>query len=280
MLPEVGLEGKAGVGCIRRQRAVLAEVVQRPVHVVGAALRDHVDESAARPAELGVRSLCYDDHLANRVEIERERWTLPSALLAEERIVEVCAIDGDVVVNAALSADAQHVAIGALSDRDVRSEKRQVEIIAPVVRQRAHDFGGEVRRFGRESGIDRGHRGHDSHAGELSGRPGEDERKIDGLPERDGDVRLQRGSVTDRPRRDVVIAEGKQCRHEDAAVAGFDCAREVGLGITDRHECGDGIAAGVGGSAANDAGGSLRLRAKRDRSEGERREEERESQRW
>ena len=280
MLPEVGLEREVGVRCVRRQRSVLSEVVQRAVHVVRAALRDDVHESAARSSELGVRSLRDDDHLAHGVEIERERRPLATALLAEERIVEIGAIDRDVVVNAALSADAEHVAVGALSDRDVRSEEREVEIVAAVVRKRAHDFGGEVCRFRRERGIDRRDLGDDGDARELRRRPREDEREIDRLAERDGDVRLGRRRVADGARRHLVIAEWKQSGDEHTLIAGFDGARVVRLGITDGDECGDGITARVGGDAANDAGGRLRLRAKRDRSEGEGREEERESQRW
>src|SRR4029077_3932063 len=53
MLPEVGLERLVQVRCVRRQRSVLSEVVQCAVQVIGAALRDDVDESAARPSELG-----------------------------------------------------------------------------------------------------------------------------------------------------------------------------------------------------------------------------------
>ena len=125
---------------IGRERVVLAEVVQRPVQLVGAALGDDVDESAARAAELGVGALRDHDHLAHGVEIERERRALSAALLAEERIVEVGAIDGDVVVDAALSADAEHITVGTLRDRDVRRERREVEIVAPVVGKPAHDF--------------------------------------------------------------------------------------------------------------------------------------------
>jgi len=73
--------------------------------------------------------------------------------------------------------------------------------------------------------------------------------------------------------RHLIVAERQQRCHEDAAIAGFYVARKVSLGITDRHKCRDGVAAGISGSAANDAGGSLRLGVKRDGSDGERREE-------
>src|SRR5439155_20153102 len=92
MLSEIGLQSKACMRRIGRERSIFAEVVHGSVHLVGATLGDDVDESATRPPELGVRALGGDDHLADGVEIEGERWPLAPALLAEERIVEVGAV--------------------------------------------------------------------------------------------------------------------------------------------------------------------------------------------
>src|SRR6266849_5987897 len=128
-------------------------------------------------------------------------------------------------------------------------------------------------------GIDGRDLRYDGDARELRRSAREDEGKIDRLAEGDGDVRLDRRRVTDGPRRDVVIAEWKKRRYEHALVAGFDGARVIRLGVADRDEGGDGLAARVGGNAANDARGCLRLSVKECWSEGEGREEKRESQR-
>ena len=182
-------------------------------------------------------------------------------------------------MNAALAADAQHITVRPLSNRDVRSEESQVEIVAPIVRKGAHYFGGEVRRFRRERGIDRRDLGDDGDARELRGRAREDKREINCLAERHRDIGFRRRRVADGSRRDVVSAEWQEGSHEHAGVAGFDRARVIRFGVADRDEGGDGFAARVCGNAAYYAGGRLRLRVKESRDERDGREEKKESQR-
>src|SRR6266850_2914778 len=136
-----------------------------------------------------------------------------------------------------------------------------------------------MRCFCRERGIDGRDLRYHGDARELRRRARENKREIDRLAERHADVRLVYRGVADGPRRYVVIAERKKCCYEHALVAGFDGARIIRLGVADRDEDGDGLAARVCGQAANDAGGCLRLCVKECWSEREGREEKKESQR-
>jgi len=79
----------------------------------------------------------------DRVEVEREGWPLSTALLAEEGVVEVRPVHGHVVVNAALARHGELVAIRALHDRHIGGEQREVDEVAPVVRQTRYSRGGE-----------------------------------------------------------------------------------------------------------------------------------------
>ena len=91
---------------------------------------------AAAP-ELGVGALGHHHHLLDRVQVEGEGRALAAALLAEERVVEVGAVHGDVVGDALLAVDGQLVAVGALHDGHAGRELREVEEVAAVVRQAA-----------------------------------------------------------------------------------------------------------------------------------------------
>ena len=75
-------------------------------------------------------------------------WSLAAALLSEEWIVEVGAVYHDVVVDAALSSDAEYVAVGSLRDRDTRSKKRETQKVAPVVGERGDYLGWKACHFG------------------------------------------------------------------------------------------------------------------------------------
>jgi len=121
VLAEVGRERLRTVRQIGREPVVLTEVMNRALDLVRARLGDHVHEARARSAELGRRSARRDDDLLNGVQVEGEGRPLPTALLAEERVVEVRSIDRDVVVDSTLS-------------RHVGREEREIEEIAPVVR--------------------------------------------------------------------------------------------------------------------------------------------------
>ena len=110
----------------------LPERVHRSFQFVRAGLRDHVDEAAGRAAELGRRALVDDHHLLDRVLVESERRALAAPLLAEERVVEVGAVDDEVVEDAALAADVQLIAVGPLGERSARCEQGQVEEVPAV----------------------------------------------------------------------------------------------------------------------------------------------------
>ena len=72
--------------------------------------------------------------------VERESRTLATSLLSEEWVVEVRAIDNEVVEDAALTADVQFVAVRSLGDRRARSEKRHVHEIAAIAREAVDDI--------------------------------------------------------------------------------------------------------------------------------------------
>ncbi|HEX7679188.1 MAG TPA: hypothetical protein VF713_13745 [Thermoanaerobaculia bacterium] len=114
------LRGGRAVRILRlaAQRVVLEGEMRCAVQIVRARLRDDVDEAGHRASELGIGAVGDDDHLFHGVEVEGEWRPLSAALLAEERVVEVGAIDGDVVRNTFLTVDRQLVAVGSLHDRD------------------------------------------------------------------------------------------------------------------------------------------------------------------
>ena len=240
VLPEIGAEAAGpaageAVGEIGREGVVLAEVVRRAAQPVGARLGDDVEEPAARPAELGVRAVGDDDEVLDRVEVERERRALAAALLAEEGIVEVGAVHRDVVVDAALAADADLVAVGALHDRHVRRERREVEDVAPVVRQSLHGLdaepGGRLRRRHVDRRLARLHR----DVGELHRLRLEPELHLRRLAEPDQQPPANLGTEAERARRHVVGPERQQGRHHDAAVAGRHGPGVVGVDVAQGH---------------------------------------------
>ena len=138
LLVEVGL---------RRRAAVLVRGRRRASSVLEVAVRAAVDRRSCRTSSRRSRSPADerpnsafapsdDDHdLLDRVEVEREGGPLAAALLAEERVVEVGAVDGDVVLDALLAVDRKLVAVGTLHDRDARRQLREVEEVAAVVRE-------------------------------------------------------------------------------------------------------------------------------------------------
>src|SRR6478672_527483 len=91
---------RKGVARVCRERVVFAEVVRRAMELVGARFGNDVDEAAARTTELGVCPISHHHEVLYGIEIEGESGPLAPALLAEEWIVEVCAIHRDVVVDA------------------------------------------------------------------------------------------------------------------------------------------------------------------------------------
>ena len=245
---------------VRGEAVVLAEVVGRAVKLVGAGLGDDVDEAAARPSEFRVGAVRHDDEVLHRVEIEREGRPLAAALLAEEGVVEVGAVHRDVVVDAALAAHADLVAVGALHDGHVRRESGVVEDVASVVRQsldRLHAQPGRALRLGH---VHRRRLGGRRHLLELHRLGRQREGQVDRLTEAQGHVGPLGRLEAECAGRHRVGTDAQQCRDEDASLVGREHPLGVGLRIAER----DGgarkrIAGGVRDDAADDAGGRLRL---------------------
>ena len=276
ILRKVGIQRDAIALQVARERAVLAVVVHRAAHGVGAALGDHVHESAGRAPELGAGARVGHHQLLHGVEIERERRPLASALLAEERIVEIRTIDADVVVGATLARDADHVAIRSLRAGHVRRQQRQREEIAPVVRQPLHHF---FRQWRGEVTARRIHRCTvtvvDTHRRQLHCLSCHAQRDVECLPDAKREVATTHGRKPNGPHGHLIATQWQQRSRIDAAVAGAHGARHVGLlvaqrdqGARHRRVC------LVGHATANDAGGRLRLRGHRVRQQQERKERE------
>ena len=136
VLAEVLVLGAVRV--LAEQRAVAAEIEGGALVPVGAALGHHVDEAADRAAELGRGAVGDDLELLHRLEADDVLGPLTAALLAEERVVGVGAVDHHVVVDAALAADADLGAVRSLDDADGRRQLDEVDEVAAVDRQLGH----------------------------------------------------------------------------------------------------------------------------------------------
>ena len=123
------------VGQARGQAGPLLIFVQRAVDRVGAGLGHDVDEAAGTASELGGRAVGHHLEFLDRVETDRKGRPLAAALLAEERVVVVRAVDRHVVVDALLAVDRNLVAVGTLHDGDSRRERHEAQEVAAVVRQ-------------------------------------------------------------------------------------------------------------------------------------------------
>ncbi len=242
-----------------RQRAVLSIIVQGPVQLIGSRLRHDVHEAARGTPKLGVCARRGHDDFLHRVKIECKRRPLPTALLSEERIVEVSPVHHHVVVDALLSTDRQLVAVRTLYNRHMRREQRQVQVVAAVVRKtrdgrfreasRALDLGRLDDRLGR---LD--HNGLQLHRGER-------QVEIHRLTKAQPHAGAPRFAEPDGPGADIVGAQRHQGGDENTAFVGHDLALEASLRfMQDDRGPGDGGPRRVGDRAANDAGGCLRLR--------------------
>src|SRR5262249_40083151 len=130
-LVEIELRLLAAVWVLKSGRKALVLVVEvgASVQVVRSRLGHDVDEARRGAAELAVGAVGHDDDLLDRVQVERKGRTLAAALLPEEGIVEVGPVDRDVVLDSLLAVDRQLVAVGALDDRDARSQLGEVEVV-------------------------------------------------------------------------------------------------------------------------------------------------------
>ena len=270
LLGEVVLAGLGAVAALgRRGEAVALEIgVDRAVEQVRPRLGHHVHEAAVAAAELGGGALGHHHHLLHRVEVEGEGRPLAAALLAEERVVEVRAVDRDVVGDALLAVDRELVAVRALYDAHPGRELGEVEEVPAVVGQAADGGVVDAVRAFRARGLDEGnvggdhhlllHRRHLQHQGEVHGLA---DREVEPLPDEGGEAGHGHGHA--------VGAEGQQ---QPAKAA-------VGIGAHDPLEVGGRVPEGHGGvrdrgpalvedGALDDARGGLRLGAGRHRRNG------------
>ena len=127
------------------QGVVFAKKMHRAVELVGARFGDDIDKAPAGASKFGIGSLGHDHHFRYCVQIKGEGWALSTALFAEERVVEICAIYRDIVVYAALTGNGQFIAVRSLHDAHTRGQQREIEKIAPVVGQVLHGFFGQAR---------------------------------------------------------------------------------------------------------------------------------------
>ena len=184
---------------LRRQAVRLEEEVRRAAGRVGPRLGDDVDEAGAAAAELRRGPVGHDDHLFDGVLVEGEGRPLAAALLAEERVVEVRAVHGDVVVDALLAVDADLVAVGPLHDGHARRQLHERQEVAPVVGQPGHGLLVDARG--------------------LLGARRLDDRRI----RRDGDLLLHRGQLQDDwdvrgladGQLDALLGVGRKAREHD-----------------------------------------------------------------
>ena len=247
------------VGVVGRERVVLAEVVRRAVIFIGARLGDHVEEAAAGAAELGIGAVGHHDEVLHCVQVEGEGRALAAALLAEERVVEVGAVDRHVVVNALLAADADLVAVRALHDGHVRGQRREIEDVAAVVGQAFHRLRAEPRRALRPGDVDRGLARHRDLL-QLHGLGGQRERLLHRLAQPERQPRPLRLLEAQCPRGHVIGADPEESGDVDPVIVGGQNAFCVGLGVPERHRgAGQRPARGVGDRTADHAGRGLCL---------------------
>ena len=244
------------------QRVILERHVRGAVVIVRPRLRDDVDKAGHGAAELGIRSVGDDDHLLHGVEIEGERRPLPAALLAEERIVEVRAIDRDVVRDALLAVDRQLVAVGALHDGDPGRELGELEEVAPVVRQPFHRFLVDACGAFGARGLDQGRRRGDDNF--LSGcRLLQGDRHRQRLTDAEVETFLHHRCEALECSRELIWPEGQKHRAESSHRIGDDHGLVASGRVLDRHgDAGNRATGGVDDSSFDDAGGRLGLSEK------------------
>ena len=128
---------RRAVGRVRGQALEALEVEQAAVQLVGARLRDDVDDAAGGAAELRVGTARHDLEFLHRLQRDVDRRALAAELLAEESVVVVAAIEADVVVHASLTAERDLVAVRALDDAHAGREGEQILELAAEDGRRA-----------------------------------------------------------------------------------------------------------------------------------------------
>ena len=187
----------AAVEVVERRRgqilghAVIAEEGEgRTLHLVGAGLRDHVDEGAAVAAVLGREAVGDDLELAHGVLSDDQPVVLrrlAAAAVAEEGALVVGAVNGETAVHAALAGDGQEAALAVALH--ARSQDGEVGEVAADDRQALDlDFVDVVRGAGAAGFDDRRLGGDRDHLGRRLDR----QRQVDvlDLADQDRDVGL------------------------------------------------------------------------------------------
>ena len=267
LLAEIGLRRVRAVAALgRRRQAVALEIrVRGAVDVVGPGLGDDVDEAAAAASELGRSALGHHDDLLDRIQVEGEGGPLAAALLTEEGVVEVRAVDGDVVGDALLAVDRELVAVGALNDADPWSELGEIEEVPPVVGQPPDRRVVDAGRALRARGLHEGDVGGDHHL-LLHRRHLQDQGEVHRLPDREVQPLPDEGGEAGHGHGHAVGAEGQQQPAKAPVGVGAHDALEVGGRVLEGHGGPrDRRPALVEDDAFDDAGGGLRLGAGRHR---------------
>ena len=117
---------RRAVRSVSGQSLQTLEMEHAAVQVIGSRLGDDVDDAPGGAAELRVGAAGHDLEFLHRLQRDVDGRALSAQLLAEEAIVVVAAVEADVVVHAALSAERNLVAIGALHDAHPGSEREQI----------------------------------------------------------------------------------------------------------------------------------------------------------
>ena len=233
-----GLEFRrlAAVGILRigAQAVVLADQVRGPFRFVRPRLGDDVHEAGLRAAELCVGAVGHHHHLFDRIEIEGEGGPLSAALLAEEGVVEVGAIDGDVVGNSLLAVDRELIAVRALDDGHSRSELGQLQEVAAVVRQLRHGLVINARRSLGACRLDqrrsRGHHDLLGHGGLL-----EAHRERQRLADREVEASGYRSRESLQRRSHLIRTEWQEHAAETAGGIGDGLLLEIRGGVAHGH---------------------------------------------
>src|SRR4051812_13947077 len=89
--------------------------------------RHYVHEATRAPPKLCRRTVRHHVELFHRVQIHGERRPQPTALLAEEWIVRISAVDGYVVVNSTLAVNRDLIPVRSLHDGHTRRKVHEVE---------------------------------------------------------------------------------------------------------------------------------------------------------
>ncbi len=246
--------------------------MRRAVDFVGSRFRHDIDEAAGTASELRGRAVGHHLEFLHRVQVHRERGTLSAALLAEERIVVVRSVDGDVVVDAFLAVDRNLIAVGALHNRHAGRERNEVEEIAPVVRQRVERLGIDVGRALDFVGLDDGSFGRNRDR-LLRGGDAEHERKADRLPDGEIDSIPHLSCEVRSLYGDLIAAERQQEPAKTPIFVRRQFAREVRPRVQQGHAGARNFAAGrVAHGSFDGPGIRLRLGMEQARREAKRNE--------